>query len=349
MMQMTKQKERIMLQEIAEYLPFDTRLTRAQATALVSGKPTGEWAKTVFDYFFCHVDDDGNLISLQNFLKTHQGESERYVQADKIFIDHLFSVQKPLFFFDVDNTLTNFGHLSQEKIDFISNYSQKQRIILTTGKTYDSISNVISDCELQNNYASCLNGSVVIKDGVQTTIAQVGSISEEIVARFKGAPFTCVVYYNDNIRLVDGLTEDNIKMLKKYNELYFVEPTIDYAKVVKILFFIYEGETEKEQMVQDYVKSYPDLVCLRTAGHTYEILRKNQHKGNTVKAISHLLGNHYRATIGVGDSMNDSQLLSHVGKPFVVATASDELKQFGYEQLEYNRDVDIVNLIKQYT
>ena len=143
--------------------------------------------------------------------------------------------------------------------------------------------------------------------------------------------------------------QKNLDLLAKYNESYLTEEAIEFDKVVKVLFFIYEGETEKEQMVQDYVKSYPDLVCLRTAGHTYEILRKNQHKGNTVKAISHLLGNHYRATIGVGDSMNDSQLLSHVGKPFVVATASDELKQFGYEQLEYNRDVDIVNLIKQYT
>ena len=110
---MTKQKERIMLQEIAEYLPFDTRLTRAQATALVSGKPAGEWAKTVFDYFFCHVDDDGNLVSLQNFLKKHPLDANRYTQADEAFISNLFSVQKPLFFFDVDNTLTNFGHLQR--------------------------------------------------------------------------------------------------------------------------------------------------------------------------------------------------------------------------------------------
>ena len=116
-----------------------------------------------------------------------------------------------------------------------------------------------------------------------------------------------------------------------------------------MLFFIFEGETSKEQIVIDYVKDYPDLVCMRTSENTYEILKKTQHKGNTVKIISNILGKHYRATIGAGDSMNDSPLLNHVGKPYLVATASDDLKDFGYEELDKDRNTDIVKLIKKYT
>ena len=87
---------------------------------------------------------------------------------------------------------------------------------------------------------------------------------------------------------------------------------------------------------------------MRTAGHCYEILRRDQHKGNTVKKISKLMGRYYRTTVGVGDSMNDLPLLNYVGIPYVVATASDELKSYGFEELEKNRDIDIVNLIKKY-
>ncbi|MBO5867094.1 MAG: HAD family phosphatase [Clostridia bacterium] len=202
---------------------------------------------------------------------------------------------------------------------------------------------------MHGNYASCLNGSVLVENGKGITLEKVGAISEQIVKHFENAAFDTVVYYHDDIRLVKPLTQKNLDLLAKYNENYHVEDKLDYNQVVKVLFFIYEGETEKERLVQEYVKQFPDLVCMRTAGHTYEILRKNQHKGNTVKAISQLMGNYYRATIGVGDSMNDSQLLNYVGKPYVVSTASDELKAIGYPQLEEDRNVDIVNLIKQYS
>lgn len=344
-------KQLALIGELQQYIPFDNKLSQTEKQRLLALDCNFEtnWAQIVYDYFYSHLDDEGNPVSLNQFLDAHGCYDNHYKNVEKVFIDNLFAMQKPLFFLDVDNTLTNWGDLSQQKIDFIKDFSQKHRVILTTGKVYQSIKNVIDDCNLQNNYASCLNGSVLVANGKSTVLEKVGAISEQIVRHFETAPFDTVVYYHDNIRLIKPLTQKNLDLLAKYNESYQTEEVIDYDQVVKVLFFIYEGETEKEKLVQQFVSHHPDLVCLRTAGHTYEILRKNQHKGNTVKAISKLVGNHYRATIGVGDSMNDSQLLSHVGKPYIVATASDELKQFGYEQLEDNRDVDIVNLIKQYT
>ncbi len=343
-------KQIAIVEEIKQYLPFDNKLSPTDKERLLALDCNFEsdWAQTVYDYFYSHTDSDGNVVSLNNFLAQNGCYENHYRQVEEAFVSQLFDWQKPLFFLDVDNTLTNWGELSEQKIDFIKNFDQKHRIILTTGKTYDSIKNVIDDCKLNNNYASCLNGSVLVENGNSTTLQQVGAISAQIVKHFENAPFDTVVYYHDDIRLVKPLSQKNIELLAKYNENYFTEEHLDYSKVVKVLFFIYEGETEKEQLVKDYVKNYPDLVCMRTAWHTYEILRKNQHKGNTVKIISQLMGNYYRTTIGVGDSMNDSQLLNYVGKPFVVATASDELKNIGYPQLEENRDVDIVNLIKQY-
>lgn len=346
---MTNLKKEGVLRELFVYEPYDDAISKSDIPSIVEGCFKTTWHKTVFDYFYSHVNVLGEPVSLHTFLLTHSDTDGAFKKADELFTDRLFKIHKPLFFLDVDNTLTNFAHLSDEKKVFISNYREKERVILTTGKTYDSIKNVIGDCALSSSYASCLNGSVVIENSMVTTISQIGEISKEIVKQFAHAPFTTVVYYHDAIRPVSTLTQDNLKMLAKYNESYVIEKEIDYSKVIKILFFIYEGEAEKEKLVEEVVAYYPDLTCMRTAGHTFEILRKNQHKGNTVKHISAKLGRYYRATIGVGDSMNDSPLLNYVGKPFIVSTASETLKSFGYPELEKNRDIDIVNLIKQYT
>lgn len=344
-------KRLALLEELKLYIPYDDSLFINDKLRLLNldSNLESEWAKVVYDYFYSHLSKKGEVISLNQFIKENDCDVERYKKVEELFISNLFKMQKPLFFFDVDNTLTNWGHLSQEKIDFIKNFSQKHRIILTTGKTYDSIKPVIDACELKGNYASCLNGSVLVENGEFTVLEKIGEISENIVKHFENAPFDTIVYYEDYIRLSKTLTQKNYNFLTTYTEKYLEEENIDYSKVVKVMSFIDEGETEKEEIVKKVVKNYPNLVCMRTSKHTYEILKKNQHKGNTVKIISRLLGNHYRATIGVGDSMNDSALLSHVGKPYVVSTASVELKSFNYDVLEENRDVDIVNLIKNYT
>ncbi len=340
-----------LLNEIKLYIPYDERLSNQDKERLLGLDCNfeTEWAKVVYDYFYSHLSESGEIISLNQFLLNNEQNKDYYKKVEELFISNLLKIQKPLFFFDVDNTLTNWGELSKQKIDFIKNFPKKDRIILTTGKTYDSILTVVKDCGLEDNYASCLNGSVLVEKGKFKVLEKIGEISKEIVKYFENAPFDTVVYYDDYIRLLKTLTQKNYNFLTTYTEKYVKEENIDYSKVVKVLSFIDEGETEKEEIVKNVVKNYPNLVCMRTSKQTYEILNKNQHKGNTVKIISKLMGNHYRATIGVGDSMNDSPLLSHVGKPYVVSTASCELKSFNYEILEDDRDVDLVNLIKYYT
>lgn len=347
---MTETKKSTLLQEIALYLPYDRILSHCQKSKLLDLKREEKsgWAQTVYDYFYSHVDDDGNILSVENFLLKSPVCSACYKKANDEFVSNLFINQKPLFFLDVDNTLTDEGHLSKEKIEFISNFNQRERIILTTGKAYESIKNVIQDCNLQDNYASCLNGSVLVQKGKTECIAKVGSVSRQITQLFADAPFDCVVYYEDGIRLLRPLSQKNLQLLKKYNENYKTEEIIDFSRVVKVLFFIYDGETQKEELVKSRIQQFSDLVAMRTAGHTYEVLRKSQHKGNTVKIISNLLNRYYRNTVGVGDSMNDFQLLNYVGKPFVVSTANQQLKSAGYEISDRDRDIDIVNIIKRY-
>ena len=348
---MTELKQRTIKEELKEYLDYDSKLTTSQKEDLLqlNIEKYNEWMQIVHDYFYSHIDEDGNIISLEKYLLKNNQNADYYKKVNELFVNELFKNNKPLFFLDVDNTLTNFAHLSDEKKEFIGNYKNKERIILSTGKTYESILNVINECKLNDNYASTLNGSILVDKGKLEIISKIGKVSKEISEELNNTIINYVVYYKDAIHIIKDLNEDNERMLKKYNEWYVDNNEgIDYNEIIKILTFIYEGEEEKEKIVKKIVSKYDDLVCTRTAGHCFEILRKDQHKGNTIKIISKLLGRYYRTSIGVGDSMNDLPLLNYVGIPYVVSTASDELKSYGFEELEKNRDIDIVNLIKKY-
>lgn len=354
---MTILKKDCILKEIKEYLSYDNILNEMQKENLIYKIEKDieiyeGWEKVIYDYFYSHISPKGDIVSLENYFlieTLNEQEKEYYVKINNEFTNYLFENNKPLFFFDVDNTLTDFAYLSEEKKEYIGSFDEKDRIILSTGKVYQSILNVIEDCKLNDSYASCLNGSVVIYNNKFESISKIGSISEEISKKIENEKINYILYYNNIIHVRYPLSEENVYNLKKYNEWYIDEemPT-KFDEIIKVLCFINEGEVEKEDKIRNIVKDYPDLVCVRTAGHTFEVLKKDQHKGNTVKLISKRLGRYYRCSVGAGDSMNDLPMLNYVGKPYIVSTSSDELKSYGFKLLENNRNIDIVNLIKKY-
>ena len=303
------------------------------------------------DYFYSHTLDNGEIVSLETFIKENNLSKEEikyYQYINDEFINEIFNGIKPLYFFDVDNTITISGRLSKEKKEFILNFKDKNRIILSTGKAYESILDVINACALEDNYASCINGSVLVKNNKYEMINGLGDISEELIERIIKTNIDFMYYYTDGAYVIKELNKYNKDNMEKYNEYYKINANIDYNKVVKILLFIYDGEKEKEDLIKDLIKDYKNLTCMRTAPHSYEILKYNQHKGNTVKIISNRLNHYYRASIGVGDSMNDLRMLDYVGLPFVVCDANSSLKEYKFKELDSNREIDIVKLIEEY-
>ena len=174
---MTDLKRKVMLEEIKEYLEYDSKLKDFEKSELLqlNSPYKNPWMQVIYDYFFSHIDEDGNILSLENYIIKYDCDKEYYKKVNEEFVSCLFEKEKPLFFLDVDNTLTNFAHLSDEKKEFISNYIDKKRVILTTGKTYESILNVVDDCKLHENYASTLNGSILIDKGEMKIISKISS------------------------------------------------------------------------------------------------------------------------------------------------------------------------------
>ena len=307
-------------------------------------------------YFYLHSDNEGNIVSLNHSIKLNDfvyENKELFKEIDEKFLNNLFKDNIPLYFLDVDNTLTDAGFLSQEKIDFITNFKYKENVILSTGKVSDAIMNVINDCKLNDNYYSCLNGSVVHKKDQYIMLNGIGEVSKDIINKLMDKDVTFIFYYHDHIEVNKPLLQKDIDNLNKFNEKFYpCVNEINYKEVIKVLAFIDDDNTEeslkKENIVREVAKDYQDLHCVRTAPHTFEVLRKDQHKGNSVRKIAELMGKYYRLSIGVGDSMNDFPMLEYIGRPFVVSNVSNELNQYGFEILEGSRDVDIVNILKRF-
>lgn len=302
----------------------------------------------VKDYFCSHVDDDGECISLETYLTTHPNTDKTYLsQVNSDFLSLVFKKSAPVYFFDVDNTLTENGVLSSQKAEFLRSFDSS-RVVLSTGKAFDAISQTATDCGLTDGYFSCLNGSVVKHGDSQTQLGILGGVSKKLLKTAKTWGIEYLYYYPDGAYATSELLPKNFASMNTYDEFYKINPHIDYKNIVKLLFFIYDGETEKENLVKQLTARFKGLVCMRTGHHCYEILRKNQHKGVSVKYICNKLGVYYRATVGVGDSMNDLKLLDYVGAPFVVCDASNQLKSFGFRTLDGDRQTDIVKLMKEY-
>lgn len=365
-MNITKLQADKIKDEILYYLKYDKFLNEIDKNSLLSiveelssfkvwdYKPNlNNWPSIIKDYFISHTDHLGNVVSLEHHAFNNY-EVKKYLryfkEIEHLFISKLMEYDKPLYYLDVDNTLTDNAYLSPAKIDFISNWENKKNIILNTGKVSASIMNVIEACNLHNNYYACLNGSVIAKEGTFEIIDCLGSISESIINDLNKTNINYITYYENQIHVIKELNDENIYFLKKYNE-WFIDkkkPT-DYQRIIKILTFIHENEPEKENIVRKIVMKHPHLISVRTAEHCFEILNKDQHKGNSVKRIAEYMNKYYRCSVGVGDSMNDLRMLDYVGYPYVVSNVSLELKKYDFSIVEGSRDKDIVNILNKYS
>lgn len=307
-------------------------------------------------YFYLHSDMNGNITSINSSLINNPFVKENYLLFKEIndsFLEKLFTNDDPLYFLDVDNTLTDAGFLSDEKIQFIRSFKNKENIILSTGKVSDAIMNVINDCHLNENYYSCLNGSVIHNKNEHILLNGIGTVSKDIIDKFMNTNISFVFYYYDSIMALRPLLQKDLDNLEKFNENFeYINSNIEYDKIIKILAFIDEDGSEEsknnEQIIREMISEYKDLHCVRTAPHTFEVLRIDQHKGNSVRKISELKGKYYRLSVGAGDSMNDFPMLEHVGIPYSVYKSSEQLKKLNYDVLDTNSNIDIVNMLKRH-
>ena len=249
---MKNSKKRTMFKEVEKYLSYETELSQNQKENFIKNlfkKEHQGLEKLIYDYFYSHVNSIGENVSIERFLKYNKETSEYYNNVNKVFVERLFKNNKALYFFDVDNTITDYGKLSKEKKDYISNFPYKERIILSTGKAYEAILDVVNACGLQNNLASCINGSVLVENQKFKMINGIGSVSKQLIEEIDKTDIQFIYYYTDGVFSKYHLNEKNTEWMQKYNEFYEINTNIEYDKVIKILTFVYDDEPNKEKVI----------------------------------------------------------------------------------------------------
>ena len=177
MLKLTEARKRRIISEIDEYANYDTNYSRKEWDSYIDFLKSDKhlmnsiisfdyyyFPKMVLQYFYCHVDNDGNLKRLRDlaeedpYIKKHM---RLYERANKDFVHYLVYRDRQLFFIDFDNTLLVDGRLSKQKRDYIKNFNYKEDIIKTTTKQVDDLRPILQKLDLQDNYYVCLNGAVL--------------------------------------------------------------------------------------------------------------------------------------------------------------------------------------------
>ena len=256
-----------------------------------------------------------------------------------------FKTRDLLYFADVDNTVTRRGILSDEKKRFFNGWALSDRVVLSTGKIYKSIEKTARELGVDKNPCCCLNGAVLYDGrGGREIVAKLGEKARPAarILREKGLPY--VLYYPDALRVETPLGQKDFENLLRYDEMYLDEKgETDFKRVVKLLAFVDEGDSESEGIV-DGAAAAIGLKALRTAPHSYEIVPPLADKGRALKITAKRLGVHFRMTAAVGDSMNDLPMLAVCGLPYAVSDASCELARFGFAVAGSDRNTDLPEL-----
>lgn len=364
MLELTEKRKQKILEEVKYYSGFSKFYSKGEwdnfldflekgnnLENMIEATNSFNLLKLIIQYFYSHVGDNGecsrfyDVMDNDEFMQNYRYYFER-VRRD--FVHLLLAHHTPYFFIDVDNTLTVNGVLSEEKKEYIKNFKYKDHIVLTTGRLYSSIKDIMKDCGIENNYYACLNGSIIGYLGKSELLYKLGEVSKEISKELINEDIQFVFYYENSTQTPVKLNKENLKALEEVNEVPPVGETKDFENVVKILLFINEKDVEKENKVREIIQKYQDIICVRTGDNFFEIMNKNQNKGTAVFEICNRNNLYFRCSVGVGDSMNDYQMLKYTGKSYIVSTASEEMKAHHFAQLENDREHDIIHLLKKY-
>ena len=123
---------------------------------------------------------------------------------------------------------------------------------------------------------------------------------------------------------------------------------IDPQAVVKLLMFIDETDEAKVTMLQHQLQpEFLGLHLVRTSSLLLEIHDQHQTKAAGVQALAEKLKLDLNELYAVGDSENDISMLEIVGHPYIVANASQSLKDRGWPQLASCQEEGVADLIDE--
>ena len=229
---------------------------------------------------------------------------------------------------DMDGTLLTSSHkISDHTANIIKQIENNGvKFIIATGRPYLDARYYRDSLKLKS-YLITSNGARAHDEDNNPIVVE--NIPKEYVKRLLaynvGKDIHRNIYLNDDWIIeyeIDGLVEFhkesgygfNIDDLNKYEN----------EEVAKVFFL---GKNEDiENLEKDMEKEFKnDLSITVSSPFCLEFMKKGVNKAETLKKVLKLLNIKPEEVIAFGDSMNDYEMLSLVGKPFIMGNANKRL------------------------
>jgi len=237
---------------------------------------------------------------------------------------------------DIDGTILNSDMkiTNQTKEAIKMCVSKGIKVVLASGRYYESIKAYTKDLNISSGQQITLNGAVIKEAKTGKSLEEFPIPKEDydnIIDKLEELPYSKVVftadkYYkticNGEIETVEVLTGPKAEMISSFKLV--VNP-------IKILLIIEdEHEIEKARRILENDK----YLVIRTGYNNVEIVRRDVSKGRTLKIIADKYNIKSEKIIAIGDSENDIEMIKYAGMGVAMGNAYDHVKEISDEVTE---------------
>lgn len=230
---------------------------------------------------------------------------------------------------DMDGTLLNGEHkVSDRSRKIIKHITEKGvKVFLASGRPYPDIQYFKKSLGL-NSYIISSNGAVV-HDETEKEIMYY-SLEKELLSKILALPFGKLhrnLYTRDSWYVEIALQE----LLQFHKESGFAFQQISNLEEkndgnATKLFYLDESEKNILNFERVLKDNFQDKVSITlSTPNCLEIMKKGVNKGRAVQDTMEKLGISLEEVVAFGDGLNDYEMLSIVGNPFVMSNGSPRL------------------------
>ena len=203
---------------------------------------------------------------------------------------------------------------------------KKIEVILATGKTMDSIIDLVKDLDLKLPQIT-LNGSITISPELEVinTCRINPDIYSELVSFIKRSGCPLVVAL-DNGKLYAEEIHPDLRYINEIGEEYNIVKSIDTDRFAKNTVDIYVPIPQSHPLEKALRKKYSDrLQFIRSGDYFFDILNKGATKGSALVSIIKGLGIRPEEVVVFGDSPNDLSMFEVAGLKIAVRNSYPEV------------------------
>lgn len=240
----------------------------------------------------------------------------------------------PIVASDLDGTLLNEKHsLSPFAKNILEKLTAKGiHFIFATGRHYLDVLQRKNEMNIPA-YMVTSNGATIHDSKGNLILEQ--NIPEELVYKLTGLvlddPIIFTHVFQEKKWFINRHDEATSPFLVDIDFRYHVANLleIDTSRVHKVFFTITDEKDRPhlERLKKHIEEKFENLDLMFSSLLCLDVMLKGVNKGSAIEVVAHLLNHSIKDVIAFGDSMNDYEMLSSVGKGFLMENANPDLKE----------------------